>query len=72
LRPRGWAGEVWSPAIGAEHRACRESAALFDETSFARIEVLGPAAADYLEQLCDNRVARDGGAIRYTPMQNAA
>ena len=27
LRPRGWAGEVWSPAIGAEHRACREAAA---------------------------------------------
>ena len=25
LRPRGWAGRLWSPAIGAEHRACRES-----------------------------------------------
>ena len=23
LRPRGWAGRHWSPAIGAEHRACR-------------------------------------------------
>ena len=33
LRPRGWAGRLWSPAIGAEHRACREAAALFDETS---------------------------------------
>ena len=32
LRPRGWAGKLWSPAIGAEHRACREAAALFDET----------------------------------------
>ena len=32
LRPRGWAGRLWSPAIGAEHRACREAAALFDET----------------------------------------
>ena len=32
LRPRGWAGRHWSPAIGAEHRACREAAALFDET----------------------------------------
>ena len=30
LRPRGWAGMHWSPAIGAEHRACREGAALFD------------------------------------------
>ena len=41
LRPRGWAGRLWSPAIGAEHRACREAAALFDETSFAKIEVSG-------------------------------
>ena len=54
--------QIWSPAIGAEHRACREAAALFDETSFAKIEVLGAGAADFLERLCDNRVARDVGA----------
>jgi 4-methylaminobutanoate oxidase (formaldehyde-forming) len=70
LRPRGWAGRLWSPAIGAEHVACRETAALFDETSFAKIEVAGPDAADFLEQLCDNRVARDVGAITYTQMLN--
>jgi glycine cleavage system aminomethyltransferase T/glycine/D-amino acid oxidase-like deaminating enzyme len=70
LRPRGWAGEIWSPAIGAEHRACREAAALFDETSFAKIDVVGHGAADYLERLCDNRVARDVGAITYTQMLN--
>ena len=44
LRPRGWAGKLWSPAIGAEHRACREAVALFDESSFAKIEVSGRAA----------------------------
>ena len=66
LRPRGWAGRLWSPAIGAEHRATRETAALFDETSFAKIEVSGDGAADFLERLCDNRVARDVGAITYT------
>ena len=27
LRPRGWAGRLWSPAIGAEHVACRTTAA---------------------------------------------
>jgi glycine cleavage system T protein len=70
LRPRGWAGEVWSPAIGAEHRACRETAALFDETSFAKIDVVGSGAADFLERLCDNRVARDVGAVTYTQMLN--
>nr|MDQ3067747.1 hypothetical protein [Actinomycetota bacterium] len=71
LRPRGWAGRHWSPAIGAEHRACREHAALFDESSFAKIEVSGPGAAELLEWLCANRVARDVGAITYTQMLNA-
>jgi 4-methylaminobutanoate oxidase (formaldehyde-forming) len=71
LRPRGWAGQIWSPAIGAEHRACREAAALFDETSFAKLDVVGPGAAAFLEALCDNRVARDIGAITYTQMLNA-
>ena len=42
LRPRGWAGRHWSPAIGAEHRACREAVALFDESSFAKLEIAGP------------------------------
>jgi glycine cleavage system T protein len=70
LRPRGWAGRLWSPAIGVEHRACRESAALFDETSFAKIDVVGPGAAGFLEGLCDNRVARGVGAVTYTQMLN--
>ncbi len=71
LRPRGWAGMHWSPAIGAEHTACREAAALFDETSFAKIEVSGPGAAEALERLCDNRVAREVGRITYTQMLNS-
>ena len=70
LRPRGWAGMHWSPAIGAEHTACREAAALFDESSFAKIEVSGPGAAELLERLCDNRVAREVGRITYTQMLN--
>jgi 4-methylaminobutanoate oxidase (formaldehyde-forming) len=71
LRPRGWAGKLWSPAIGAEHSACRESAALFDESSFAKIEVSGPGAANFLEGLCANRVAREVGRVTYTQMLNA-
>jgi 4-methylaminobutanoate oxidase (formaldehyde-forming) len=70
LRPRGWAGRLWSPAIGAEHRACREAAALFDESSFAKIDVVGPGAGVFLEGLCDNRVVRDVGAVTYTQMLN--
>jgi len=70
LRPRGWAGMHWSPAIGAEARACREAVALFDESSFAKIEVAGPGAAALLERLCDNRVARGVGKVTYTQMLN--
>jgi 4-methylaminobutanoate oxidase (formaldehyde-forming) len=70
LRPRGWAGKLWSPAIGAEHAACREAAALFDESSFAKLEVTGEGSAAFLERLCDNRVAREVGAITYTQMLN--
>ncbi|HEY1523246.1 MAG TPA: FAD-dependent oxidoreductase [Solirubrobacteraceae bacterium] len=71
LRPRGWAGRNWSPAIGAEHIATRQTAGLFDESSFAKLEVSGPGAAELLEGLCDNRVARDVGAITYTQMLGA-
>jgi 4-methylaminobutanoate oxidase (formaldehyde-forming) len=71
LRPRGWAGKHWSPAIGAEHLGCREAAAIFDESSFAKLEVVGPGAAGLLERLCDNRVARDVGRITYTQMLNS-
>jgi glycine cleavage system T protein len=70
LRPRGWAGRLWSPAIGAEHVACRTTAALFDETSFAKIEIAGDDAPEFLERMCANQVARDVGAITYTQMLN--
>ena len=70
LRPRGWAGRHWSPAIGAEARACRETAALFDESSFAKLEVSGPDAAAFLERLTANRVAREPGKVTYTQMLN--
>jgi 4-methylaminobutanoate oxidase (formaldehyde-forming) len=69
-RPLGWAGRLWSPAIAAEHRATRERAGLFDESSFAKLEVSGRGAADLLERLCDNRVARGPGRVIYTQLLN--
>ena len=70
LRPRGWAGRHWSPAIGAEALATRQAAALFDETSFSKIEISGPGALAFLERLCDNRMDRPVGRITYTQMLN--
>jgi glycine cleavage system T protein len=69
-KPDGWAGRLWSPAIAAEHLATREAAGLFDETSFAKIEVAGPAAAAFLESVCSNRVAGRVGSVVYTQMLN--
>ncbi len=70
LRPHGWAGMHWSAAIGAEALGTRERAGLFDESSFSKLEISGPGAAELLERLCDNRVARDVGQITYTQMLN--
>ena len=69
-RPRGWAGEHWSPAIGAEALACRRRAALFDESSFAKIEVAGPGAGAFLQGLCANDIDRPVGSIVYTQLLN--
>ena len=71
LRPQGWAGRTWSPATGAEHHATRTTAALFDETSFAKLSVTGPDAAAFLDWVCDNEVARAVGDITYTQALNA-
>jgi glycine cleavage system T protein len=70
LRPRGWAGENWSPAIHAEAVATRERAGLFDETSFAKFEVHGPGALAALQMLCANDVDRPAGSVVYTQMLN--
>jgi len=71
VRPPGWAGRFWSPAVQTEHLACRTTAALFDETSFAKLEVSGAGAEHLLEHLCANRVARATGAVTYTQMLNS-
>ncbi len=70
LRPRGWAGRDWSPATGVEHTATRTAAALFDETSFAKLDVSGPDAARFLDLVCDNAVARRVGDVTYTQALN--
>jgi 4-methylaminobutanoate oxidase (formaldehyde-forming) len=70
LRPDGWAGKEWSPAIGAEHRACRERAALFDQTSFAKLDVSGRGALAALENMCANRIDRPSGRVVYTQLLN--
>ncbi len=68
LRPRGWAGQHWSPAIGAEALGTRQAAGLFDETSFAKLEIAGPGAVAFLERMCANEIDRPVGSIVYTQL----
>jgi 4-methylaminobutanoate oxidase (formaldehyde-forming) len=70
LRPRGWAGEHWSRAIGAEALATRRTAGLFDETSFAKLEVVGSGATAFLQHMCANDIDRPVGSIVYTQLLN--
>jgi 4-methylaminobutanoate oxidase (formaldehyde-forming) len=71
LRPNGWAGKNFSPAIAAEHDATRKRVALFDESSFAKIRVAGPDSAPFLQWVCDNDDARGVGRVTYTQMLNS-
>jgi 4-methylaminobutanoate oxidase (formaldehyde-forming) len=50
--------------------ATRERAALFDETSFSKLEVSGPDALALLQRVTDNQMDRPVGAVTYTQMLN--
>ncbi|MDH2429925.1 FAD-dependent oxidoreductase [Sphaerisporangium sp. TRM90804] len=67
FRPAGWAGRFWSPAIRAECLATRDAAGLFDQTSFAKLEVSGLAR---LQRLFANDLDRPAGSVVYTQMLN--
>jgi len=69
-RPHGWAGRHWHPAIAAEAIMCRRAAAVFDESSFAKLRVEGPTALALLQRLCDNDIDRAVGSIVYTQLLN--
>lgn len=60
----------WFEAVGEEHRACREAAALFDQSSFAKFEISGPDAPGFLSWICAGRVERPVGRIGYTQLLN--
>jgi 4-methylaminobutanoate oxidase (formaldehyde-forming) len=70
LRPAGWAGHIWSAAIEAEVTATTRAAGLFDQASFAKLEVRGAEAVGFLQRLCANDVDRPEGTVIYTQLLN--
>ncbi len=60
----------WHTAVGREHKACREAAVLFDQTSFAKFTLKGLDACDALSWIASNDVDKPVGSLVYTQMLN--
>jgi len=60
----------WHEAVAAEHTACRERVAIFDQSSFVKLLVSGRDAEVLLQRLCAADVAVPPGTVRYAPMLN--
>lgn len=60
----------WFAAVGREHKAAREAAVLFDQTSFAKFALKGPDALAAMNWICANDVDKPVGALVYTQMLN--
>ncbi|MGW7726127.1 GcvT family protein [Streptomyces canus] len=66
VTPNDWAARYWSPIVGAEAQATRETVAMYDMTALKRLEVSGRGAGDFLERLCTGKVAKSVGSVTYT------
>ncbi len=62
----------WFEAVGREHRAAREKAALFDQSSFSKFEVRGRGALAALQRIAAGNLDRPDGSCVYTQLCNAS
>jgi sarcosine dehydrogenase len=60
----------WFAAVGREHAALRTTAALIDQTSFAKFTLKGPDALTAMNWICANDVDKPVGSLTYTQMLN--
>lgn len=60
----------WVSHVAAEHKAARTRAAVFDQSSFGKFLIEGPAAEAELQRLCANDISKPVGSIIYTQMLN--
>jgi heterotetrameric sarcosine oxidase gamma subunit len=60
----------WFANHAAEHRACREKVALFDQTGFSKYIVRGRDAVVVLQRLCGNNIDVPVGRTVYTGLFN--
>lgn len=62
--------QTWFEAVGREHKAVREAAVIFDQTSFAKFVLKGRDAEAALSWIASNDIARPVGSLVYTQMLN--
>ncbi len=60
----------WHRTVGDEVRNAHEGAAIFDQSTFGKIEVKGDDACTYLNRVCANQMDRLSGRAIYTPLLN--
>ena len=61
----------WFDNVAREVRAAHEGAAIFDASTFGKIEVEGPDAEAFLSHVCAGHAGRAPGTAIYTAMLNA-
>ncbi len=66
----GWGRPPYFKQVGEEHKAARERAALFDMTSFGKIDVRGPGALALMQRLTDSEADKPVGSVIYTQFLN--
>jgi glycine cleavage system T protein len=69
-RQWGWSRPPFFDRLSVEHEATRERVALFDLTSFGKIEVRGKGALPLLQHLTDSDIDRPIGSAIYTQFLN--
>lgn len=60
----------WFDAVGREHAACRERVVVFDQSSFAKLILVGRDVEAALSWISANDVAKPPGYLVYTQMLN--
>jgi glycine cleavage system T protein len=66
----GWTKPPYFDRVAEEHCATRERVALFDLTSFGKIEVSGPDALKLLQRVADSNMDKPIGSATYTQWLN--
>ena len=60
----------WFANVEQEHKAARETAVIFDQSSFAKFVLKGPDAEAALSWIAANDVSKPVGSVTYTQMLN--